>query len=280
MLDKQQILSSIKALAKQLGRVPTRAEFVSHSGISFHTVMRWFRTWNGAVRAARLRPHKPRLKLKDHELLEDWGRATRKNQRLLSRRAYPLVGKYDPGVMSKRFGSWSGLPEAFRKFATGKGEWADVLALLPAPPPKETRNSQSCRLALQLLLQKVQHPQLEDRVTYGNPIHLQGFRHEPTNEQGVILLFGMLAKDLGYMIESAQTGFPDCEAKRRVGAGQWQRVRIEFEFESKNFRDHGHPPDGCDLIVCWRHNWPACPTHLEILELSSLIKGCKCSAVL
>lgn len=273
MFDKQQILSSIKALAKQLGRAPTRAEFVSHSGISFHTLMRWFRTWNAAVRAARLRPHNPRRKLQDRELLEDWGRATRKNQRLLSRRAYPLAGKYDPGVMTKRFGSWSGLPEAFRKFAKGKPEWADVLALLPAPPPKEKRNSHSRRLALQLLLQKVQHPQLKDRVTYGNPIHLQGFRHEPTNEQGVLLLFGMLAKDLGYMIESVQTGFPDCEAKRRIGPDGWQRVRIEFEFESKNYRDHGHPPDGCDLIVCWRHNWPACPTHLEILELSALIKS-------
>ena len=280
MPDKRQILSSIITLAKQLGRAPTRAEFVSHSGISAHIVMRWFRTWNDAVRAARLRPHKPRLKLKDRELLEDWGRATRKSQSLLSRRAYPLAGKYDPGVMTKRFGSWSGLPEAFRKFAKGKREWADVLALLPAPPPREKRNSQGRRLALQLSLQKVQHAQLKDRVTYGNPIHLQGFRHEPTNEQGVILLFGMLAKDLGYMIESVQTGFPDCEAKRRIAAGQWQRVRIEFEFESRNFRDHGHPPDGCDLIVCWRHNWDDCPKHLEVLDLSSLIEGSKCSAVL
>jgi hypothetical protein len=37
---------------------------------------------------------------------------------------------------------------------------------------------------------------------------------EPVNEQGVVLLFGMLAKELGYMIEAAQMGFPDCEAKR------------------------------------------------------------------
>ena len=42
--------------------------------------------------------------------------------------------------------------------------------------------------------------------------------------------------------------------------------RIEFEFESRNFRDHGHPPDGCDIIVCWRHNWAECPEHLEIIR--------------
>jgi len=50
-------------------------------------------------------------------------------------------------------------------------------------------------------------------------------------------------------------------------------VNLEFEFESRNFRDHGHPLTGCDVIVCWRHNWPDCPAHIEVLELSSLIKS-------
>jgi hypothetical protein len=63
----------------------------------------------------------------------------------------------------------------------------------------------------------------------------------------------------------------DCEAKRQIAPGQWQRVRIEFEFESRNFRDHGHSPDGCDTIVCWSHNWPECPVHLEVVELKLII---------
>jgi hypothetical protein len=45
-------------------------------------------------------------------------------------------------------------------------------------------------------------------------------------------------------------------------------VRIEFEFKSRNFRDHGHSPQGCDIIVCWRHNWPECPPHLEVVRMS------------
>ena len=94
------------------------------------------------------------------------------------------------------------------------------------------------------------------------------------NEQGVVLLFGMLAKDLGYMIEAVQTGFPDCEAMRQIAPERWQRVHIEFEFESRNFRDHGHPPTGCDVIVCWRHNWDDCPEGIiEVVELSSIIKS-------
>jgi len=43
--------------------------------------------------------------------------------------------------------------------------------------------------------------------------------------------------------------------------------------ESRTFRDHGHPEDGCDIIVCWRHNWPGCPPYLEVGELSSIIKS-------
>jgi hypothetical protein len=66
-------------------------------------------------------------------------------------------------------------------------------------------------------------------------MHLPGFRHEPVNEQGVILLFGMVAEELGYMVETVQSGFPDCDAKRQIAPNRWQRVNIEFEFESRNF---------------------------------------------
>jgi hypothetical protein len=32
---------------------------------------------------------------------------------------------------------------------------------------------------------------------------------------------------------------------------------------------HGHRVEGCDMIVCWKHNWPECP--LEVLELSKVM---------
>ncbi len=177
------------------------------------------------------------------------------------------------------------MPEAFRKFAKGKREWADVVALLAAgvaneKPLTARTNPQGYRLpgrqdrhALQHWPGKTGHATLRDRATYGNPIDFREMRHEPVNEQGVVLLFGMLAKELGYLVEMVQTGFPDCEAKRQIAPGRWQRVHIEFEFESRNFRDHGHPASGCDVIVCWRHNWAECPENIEVVELSSIIKS-------
>jgi hypothetical protein len=125
---------------------------------------------------------------------------------------------------------------------------------------------------------KLRHPPLHGRPSYGQPMDFRGLRHEPVNEQGVVLLFGMVAKELGYIVEAVQSGFPDCEAKRQIAPQRWQRVHIEFEFESRNFRDHGHPLTGCDIIVCWRHNWPACPPQIEVLELSSLLKSLPSSA--
>jgi hypothetical protein len=164
------------------------------------------------------------------------------------------------------------VPQAFRKFAKGKREWADVLALLPAPAPKQECARTKKAKARPDLPGKTQRAAFNDRPTYGNPLPLPEFRHEPLNEQGVVLLFGMLAKELGYTIEAVQKGFPDCEAKREIAPGRWQRVRIEFEYESKNFHGHGHSVTGCDIIVCWRHNWDQCPKHIEILELASIIQ--------
>jgi hypothetical protein len=88
----------------------------------------------------------------------------------------------------------------------------------------------------------------------------------------VILLFGILAQRLGFTVLRTQSAFPDCEALREIKPGRCQRVAIEFEFLSRNFFKHGHIAKDCDLIVCWRHNWPECPAGLEVLELSQVVR--------
>lgn len=104
---------------------------------------------------------------------------------------------------------------------------------------------------------------------YGPPVDFRGLRHAPINEQSVVYLFGVVSYELGFIVEAVQGAFPDCDAKRHIGNDQWQRVRIEFEYRSRNFKEHAHDPAGADLIVCWIHDWPECP--LEVLELRSAI---------
>jgi hypothetical protein len=271
--DKQHILRRITEVAKKLGRAPSLLEFVSLSEISRYSVSSCFPKWNDAVREAGLHPRRLRVRPGDDELLKDWGKTVRKKQTLPSRRAYLLAGRHEPRTLEKRFGGWEFVPQAFRKFAKGKREWADVLALLPCVAHTKASERPRSRPASSVTRRHAGPALPKDRATYGNPIDFHEMRHEPVNEQGVILLFGMLAKELGYMVEAVQTGFPDCEAKRQIGPDRWQLVRIEFEFESRNFRDHGHLSTGCDVIVCWRHNWDECPENIEVVELSSLIKS-------
>jgi hypothetical protein len=111
----------------------------------------------------------------------------------------------------------------------------------------------------------------KDRPMMGEPFDRAPMTNAPVNEMGVMVLFGMLAVGLGLQVESVQGKFPDCVAKRQVAPGKWQYLRIEFEYESKNFKLHGHDPKGCDAIVCWRHNWKECPAEIEVVELSRLV---------
>jgi len=109
-------------------------------------------------------------------------------------------------------------------------------------------------------------------VVYGEPLGLAAMAHAPTNELGVLFLFGIVAADLGFRVERLQAAFPDCEAKREVAPGKWELVLLELEIYSRNFKSHRHDPRGCHGIVCWKHNWPDCPEWLEVIELSKVVK--------
>jgi len=111
---------------------------------------------------------------------------------------------------------------------------------------------------------------MEDKSIVGDVINFRGLIYAPLNENGVVFLFGKVVQDLNMYVEEIKPGFPDCIARRFTGKG-WERVRIEFEFSSWNFKLHNHNPAGCDIVVCWQHDWKDCP--LEVIELKSEIKS-------
>ncbi len=110
---------------------------------------------------------------------------------------------------------------------------------------------------------------MAEKSIVGDLINFRGLVYSPTNENGVIFLFGKVMEDLNMYIEEIKPGFPDCIGRRFTGKG-WERVTIEFEYRSSSFKQHNHDPSGCDLIVCWEHDWPKCP--VEVLELREIIK--------
>jgi hypothetical protein len=103
----------------------------------------------------------------------------------------------------------------------------------------------------------------------GIKIDFKSLSRTPTNELGVVYLFGVLYDVFDFKIERIQAGFPDCIARREIEDKKYEKLRIEFEFRSKSFRAHKHDETKIDIIVCWQHNWDNCPEEIEIVELSS-----------
>jgi hypothetical protein len=107
------------------------------------------------------------------------------------------------------------------------------------------------------------------RIT-GDPMIFRGMVTTPINEMGVLVCFSQTCLDLGFFIVQIGPEFPDGIVRRANDSG-WEELDVEFEYASLNFRDHGHDPTQCDLIICWKHNWIDCP--LEVICLSDAIRN-------
>jgi hypothetical protein len=84
----------------------------------------------------------------------------------------------------------------------------------------------------------------------------------PENEMGVVVLFAQKAEVAGFELLSIGSSFPDALVQK-----DGKRYRVEFEYASSNFVVHKHDPRGCDLIVCWRHDFD--DSILPVLALSN-----------
>lgn len=85
----------------------------------------------------------------------------------------------------------------------------------------------------------------------------------PSNEAETIVLYKLVQKHLGWRIVHLQTAFPDAVIENHNGI----RLTIEFEYLARGFKRHGHDfGSGCDLVICWRNDWPGAPLPVWALE--------------
>jgi hypothetical protein len=298
-MSREQIIAAIQTCARKLKRIPTRAELKQITGISYPMVRHGFGNMSRAFREAGLEPTARGQVIITEDLLLDWAQVARKLRQLPGVDAYERIGRYTRTPFFHRYQSWLAVPAAFRELARKKAleeEWKDVLGFISAAPVRPRKGQQRAELQSapnQSLVHQPFQPSLSatlmrskfragalsyrrtcfrDRPLAGPPLEFDGLMHEPVNELGVVFFFGMFAHQMGFRVLSIQKGFPDCEAMREVQPGKWQRVRIEFEYESRNFYKHRHSHKGCDVIVCWRHNWKECPRDLEVIELCRFVR--------
>jgi hypothetical protein len=276
--SRETVLEAVRCAVKTAGgKRVSLYEFLTTSGMKSGDVFLHFSRWQEALRAAGFASKWPNALIDTDVLLADWSAVARDLRRLPKRDDYSIRGNFSSKTLENRFGSWTNVSEAFLALARKKPEWAGLGELvstfpklrpgrcLPERPPGLPKSRWLTRRARRRL--KVNLP------LCGVPLDYGVFRYAPTNEIGVILLFGSMAERLGFRFETVRPSFPDCKAVREAGPDVWEIVRIEFEFQSGNFRKHEHDPKECDLIVCWEHNWPECP--VEVLALKDEIKRLK-----
>ncbi|MGD9719760.1 MAG: homing endonuclease associated repeat-containing protein [Pirellulales bacterium] len=268
---RESIVQAAKAAALRADGPLSLSEFRRASGISEYFIYRLFPDggWSEIRQLAQIERHpKDKDSLSDEALLAELHRVATEFGKIPSWHKFAALSQVSPGTLKKRFSGRAGSLKAYREWLERNAPDSPILASFgetavreshrpPSTTPESARPSNWTKL---------------DGIEYGAPINFRGLRHAPINEQGVVYLFGIVSHELGLIVEAVQAGYPDCEAKRCVNAkdNRWQRVRIEFEFRSRNFVDHGHNPAGADLIVCWEHNWPECP--LEVIELRTVIE--------
>jgi hypothetical protein len=261
------LLADWARLARKKGRVPTRDEYEREGRYAFGSLETRFHRWS-QVPSAFL------------EFVESTG---------LSEQWSDVVSIIHNGPVPKRGGGRRWL-KGWNKKKDWRESNSSVPAVAPAsalcppqagvsvlPPPLHgmkcvTVSMLAILFSVSSLRALVPRRVFPDRPLLGAPLDLPGFLFEPTNEMGVVLLFGMLFWRLGFIIESAQIGYPDCRAKLEVEPGRWQDVGIEFEHQSRHFLAHRHDPRRCDIIVCWIHNWKGCPPNLQVIELREIVR--------
>ena len=269
-MSREEIIAAIQKCAQDLGRVPSRAELLENTTeLSIFKLQRSFGSYVNALEACGLERHGCGYKIDMTELFLDWALVTRKLGKIPSMLDYGAAWKIHDQTFR----------DALWRLAARAGRTAELcqrdepgrrVAGCDGHRRGRTEGGTVSRTDVctgeKAAVWKTSRTH---RPVYGPPMMTASpLVYAPTNEAGVMVLFGAVAREQGFAITRVQAAFPDCEAMREVEPEKWQPKKLEFEYESRNFLLHLHPVDGCDWIVCWKHNWPECP--LEVLELKTM----------
>jgi hypothetical protein len=276
-IPKEVCLAELRRVAQLLGRKSfTLAAFDAHATVSSQAVRARCGSWGRALHQAGLSAS-PRLGGKPVPfavLARALAQATVELGRLPNRTELARHADRHPQTFAKRWGGYAGFKRAALAHLLGSKSplpvGPEVRALLESAQ-RAVQGGTGCephagrRRPGRGPYAGRRRRSLRPPPAQRHRLNFRGFAYAPTCEQGVVQLFGAVARDLGFEIVHTRSAFPDCLARRHKRT--W---RIEFEYTSRDYRRHRHAPEGCDLIVCWRHDWPDCP--LRVLALEEIVK--------
>ncbi|MCY2929105.1 MAG: hypothetical protein NTV86_06345 [Planctomycetota bacterium] len=263
-ISKEVLIAELKRVASLVGReFISQTDFREHSTLNPITPSRTFGGWAKALAAAGLKAHPFFHKEKPFEEM-----ATKFLDILTELRAIPTLNQvarrtgHSQHLFSRKYGGYLAFKRRAVEFLTGKPTSipGELLAILQAEKERLGQDGSEGNGPIR----EHQH---------GAVLGFRAFAYKPTYEMEVVSMFSVVAEELGFEIVCQRGEFPDCEAQRRIPGRRkrYKKCLIEFELDSSDFRPHGHSPKGCDLIVCWKHDWEQCP--VEVLELRETIKS-------
>jgi HNH endonuclease len=267
-MTREEVIAATKEWTAKLGHVPSQAELKKTAGVMAWHIRKTFGTYGRTLKACGLERTGSGYALNHRTMFEAWAGTARELAKVPTAYEYEEHSKLHATTLVRWCGRWKNVPECLLEYMRKQhleAEWKDVqeviLEHLKSPNQNRGPKSEVCSPLPAPLI-------MFDEPMYGAPMMSSPLAFAPINEMAVVFLFGAVARQMGFVVTRLQPSFPDCEALRRVDRDRWQLKRIEFEYESRNFILHEHDIQGCDIIVCWKHNWPECP--LEVVELSKL----------
>jgi hypothetical protein len=265
-VTKEEVIVAMKDCTAKLGRAPSYPELNKAAGVMKWDIRRNFGTYGRLLKACGCEPRGTGYPLAKHAMFIAWAGVVRNLRKIPTQMEFEEQTQRQGRILTRKLGGWHSVPQRMLEYMRMEhleGEWKDVLEVIlkHLDPSRRPARPENVPRDMPVARQKV----MIGQPMYGTPLLTSPLSCAPINEMGVVFLFGSVAREMGFVVTRLQQEFPDCEALRQVQPGRWQRVLIEFEYESRNFLVHDHKAEDCDLIICWNHNWPECP--LEVLEL-------------
>ena len=260
---REALIAAAQAVAaKQGGDRLTVGAFCKATGINPSRVYARFDDWPTLCAEAGLAPGDKPAEISSDRLLADLHAAVMEAGGF--EKSAALMRRVPAGAITytRRFGDWTGILTALKDWVAEHAPDFPYCRELDVRLANQKRRKPRGGPAPRDTPTRPPWPSTGAR-TSGPPLAFRAMASAPVNEQGVVLLFGMVAEELGYAVDAIGTAYPDCAARRLVANGpgggsgadaRWEPVRVEFEYRSRSFLYHAHDPEGCDVIVCWQHD--------------------------
>lgn len=242
--ENKLIAKSILRISKKLNKTPTQREYKVHKEdgeLSFDQICYRFGRWSEALKYVGLKPNDfqnpPRHNIIDEkDLIDEFIRVANIENKIPALQFFRANAKY----------SWT-------PYKTKWGSWRNAVNYIV--------DNYSKRLNFEPVIKEINKQEVK-RKKLGIDCAMI---YEPINEYETVVLFGLLAKELGYKIIKIQSDFPDGVIEK-----DGSQINVEFEFLTSNYIQHGHPLDFNGICICWRKDCDL--KNIEILSIEEFIR--------